>query len=126
MKNLLRKWLGINEDMQAVAQDINQLVDLNQAQMRDTFEIFHALPFSAAMVRLTAKDAAMLTEPNGIQANSLPALLAGIVIKARQGESQLEIPGELSQEVRDELVKRGFKVEEYTGTKGAANFIIWT
>lgn len=126
MKNFLRKWLGINDDMVAVSQDINQLVSLNQAQMQDTFEIFHALPFTAAIVRLTAKDANMLTEPNGIQANSLPALLCGVVIKARQGENQLEVPGELSQEVRDELVKRKFKVEEFSGTKGVANYIIWS
>ena len=126
MKNVIRNWLGINEDMRNIAADMNTLDERSRQQALHTFELFHALPFVSGTVSLTAPDAAKLTQPHGVQANSLWAVLVGIIIKARQGESQLQVEGELPGDVRDALVKRQFKIEEHTGTGGASTFIIWT
>ena len=126
MKNFIRNWLGINEDVAAIAADMNTLDERSRQQAMHTFELFHALPFVSGTVSLTAADAAKLTQPHGVQANSLWAVLVGIIIKARQGESQLMVEGELPQDVRDALVKRNFKVEDQTGTGGTSSFIIWT
>ena len=78
MKDFIRNWLGINADLQAVAADVNTLLERSDTQARQSYEIFHALPFVAGALMLTAKDAAAITQPHGIQANSLPALLMGI------------------------------------------------
>lgn len=126
MKNAVRNWLGINEDVANIARDINTLDERTRVQAMHTFELFHALPFVAGTISLTAKDAVKLLQPQGVQANSLWAVLTGIIIKARQGESQLQVEGELPQDVRDALVKRGFEVEDHTGTAGTSSFIIWT
>jgi hypothetical protein len=126
MKNKFRTWLGINEDVAAIAADMKTLDERTRQQAMHTFELFHALPFVSGTVSLTAADAARITQPHGVQANSLWAVLIGIIIKARQGESQLQVEGELPQDVRDALVKRKFKVEEQTGTAGTSSFIIWT
>jgi hypothetical protein len=125
MKNILRTWLGINEDARNIATDINTLDERSKQQAVHTFELFHALPFVSGTVGLTAADAAKLTQPSGVQANSLWAVLTGIIIKARQGESQLQVEGELPADVRDALIKRKFKVEEHTGTGGTSTFILW-
>jgi hypothetical protein len=126
MKNIFRSWLGINEDVRDIAGDIKILDDRTKSLAMNTFELFHALPFVAGAAKLTASDAVKLTQPQGVQANSLWAVLTGIIIKARQGESQLQVEGELPQDVRDALVKRGFEVEDHTGTAGTSSFIIWT
>lgn len=126
MKNRIRNWLGINDDMRGIAADMQVLDERTQTQAMHTFELFHALPFAAGTISLTANDAARLTQPHGVQANSLWAVLTGIIMRARQGESRLQVEGELPQDVRDALVKRGFKVEDVTGTGGTSSFIIWT
>lgn len=126
MKNKLRSWLGINEDMAAIAGDMHMLDERTKNQAMQTFELFHALPFVAGTVSLTAADAAKITQPHGVQANSLWAVLVGIIVKARQGESKLQVEGELPQDVHDALVKRNFQVEEHTGTAGKSTFILWT
>ena len=126
MKNFFRNWLGINEDVRDIAADIKTLDERTQQQAMHTFELFHALPFAAGTVGLTSADAARLTQPHGVQANSLWAVLTGIIMKARQGQSQLEVEGELPADVREALTKRGFKVEDFTGTAGTNSYIIWS
>lgn len=126
MKNLIRKWLGINNDIVAISADITTLVQQDQANAMHTYQLFHAMPFAAGALGLTAKTAASLTQPNGIQANSFGALLMGILIEARQGNSQLQLEGEVSEEIRNALTGRGFKVEEHEGSGGKSTFVLWT
>ena len=126
MKNIFRNWLGLNEDVQAIASDMNMLDERQQATALQVFELFHAMPFASAAISLTAKDAAMLTSPEGIQANSLTAILMGILLHARQGQSLMQVTGELPEKVRNILVKRGFKVEDTEGTGGKVTHILWT
>jgi hypothetical protein len=38
----------------------------------------------------------------------------------------MQVTGELLQDVRDVLVKRGFKVEDTEGTGGKVTHILWT
>jgi hypothetical protein len=126
MKNFLRHWLGINDDIQLIAKDVNTLDERTNAQQRQTFELFHAMPFAKNVLQIDAKDAAAITQPNGIQANSLPALCMGIVLNARQGNSAMEVTGELPEFCRQKLLQRGFKVEDSEGTAGKMTHIIWT
>lgn len=126
MKNILRNWLGINEDVQAIAADMNMLHEHGQSTAFQVFELFHAMPFASAAISMTAKDAAMLTSPDGIQANSLTAMLMGILLNARQGHSLMQVTGELSDEVRAALTKRGFRIEDTEGTGGKVTHILWT
>ena len=126
MKNLLRKWLGINEDVQAIAADMNMLHEHGQNTALQVFELFHAMPFSGLAATLSAQEAAALTSPHGIQANSLPALLMGVLLNARQGRSLMEVHGELDPNVRTVFEKRGFKVEDTEGTGGKTTHILWT
>lgn len=126
MKNFLRKWLGINEDVQAIAADMNSLLDRCNNNALQTYELFHALPFSPLCLGINAKAAAQITAPNGIQANSLTAVLMGIILNARQGHSYLRLDGDLTDEIKHDLLKRGFKVEESEGTAGKAVNILWT
>ena len=125
MKNLLRNWLGINEDVQAIAADMHMVHEHGQNTALQVFELFHAMPFASAAISMTAKDAAMLTNPDDIQANSLIAILMGILLNARQGKSVMEVTGELSPSVRAMLEKRGFKVEDTEGTGGKTTHILW-
>lgn len=125
MKNIFRNWLGINEDVQAIAADMNMLHEHGQSTSLQVFELFHAMPFASAAIGMTAKDAAMLTAPDGIQANSLTAILMGILLNARQGKSVMEVAGVLSEPVRATLEKRGFKVEDTEGTGGKTTHILW-
>lgn len=125
MKNIIRKWLGINDDMQAIAKDMNGLGQMLNQHGLNTYELFHALPFAAGIISMTSNDAARITQPQGIQQNSLPAILTGVALKARQGDSYLEVQGELDQPVRDHLVARGFKVEDSEGTGGKFTHILW-
>ena len=126
MKNTLRNWLGINEDVEAIAKDMHMVHDHSQSIALQVFELFHAMPFASAAISMTAKDAAMLTAPDGIQANSLTAILMGILLNARQGKSVMEVTGELPTSVRATLEKRGFKVEDTEGTGGKTTHILWT
>ena len=126
MKNAIRNWLGINDDVKAISQDMLSLIEQQNQSGLNTFELFHALPFAAGIISLDAVSAARMTQPQGIQANSLPALLTGIVLKARQGASQLQVEGVLDQAVRDNLVARGFKVEDTEGSAGTFTHILWT
>jgi hypothetical protein len=126
MKHIFRNWLGINEDVQAIAADMNMLHERSEGTAMQVFELFHAMPFAAGAIGLTAKDAARLTQPNGIQANSLTAMLMGILLNARQGHSLMQVTGTLSDDVREALIKRGFKVEDTEGTGGKTTHILWT
>jgi hypothetical protein len=126
MKNIFRNWLGINEDVRAIAADMHMVHEHGQSTALQVFELFHAMPFASAAISMTAKDAAMLTSPDGIQANSLTAILMGILLNARQGKSVMEVTGELSDHVRNTLIKRGFKVEDTEGTGGKTTHILWT
>lgn len=125
MKNTFRNWLGINEDVQAIAKDMHMVHDHSQSIALQVFELFHAMPFASAAISMTAKDAAMLTSPDGIQANSLTAILMGILLNARQGKSVMEVTGILPETVRTTLEKRGFKVEDTEGTGGKTTHILW-
>lgn len=125
MKNIFRNWLGINEDVQNIAKDMHMVHDQGQSIALQVFELFHAMPFASAAISMTAKDAAMLTTPDGIQANSLTAILMGILLNARQGKSVMEITGVLPDTVRATLEKRGFKVEDTEGTGGKTTHILW-
>lgn len=126
MKQFLRNWLGITEDMIAVAQDVNTLAKDAEKQSQQLFSIFHVLPFTAGIMFMTAKDAAQLVQPTEVAANSLPVILLGIGINARMGQSAFEVSGVLPESVRTTLVERGFKVEEHEGTEKKSTFIIWT
>ena len=126
MKNRIRNWLGLNKDLHDVATDLHTIAKRQEHNEFQLYEIFHALPFISGAMFLTAVDAAKLTHPHGIQANSLSALLTGIIVNARQGNSHLEVEGELTEEVREALITRGFKVENHTGTNGTSTFVIWT
>jgi hypothetical protein len=125
MKNIFRSWLGINEDVQAIAADMHMVHEHGQSIALQVFELFHAMPFASAAISMTAKDAAMLTSPDGIQANSLTAILMGILLNARQGKSVMEVTGELPASVRATLEKRGFRVEDTEGTGGKVTHILW-
>lgn len=125
MKNIFRDWLGINEDVKAIAADMNMVHEHGQSLALQVFELFHAMPFASAAIGMTAKDAAMLTTPDGIQANSLTAILMGILLNARQGKSVMQVSGELPETVRKILTQRGFKVEDTVGTGGTATHILW-
>lgn len=126
MKNIFRNWLGINEDVRAIAADMHMVHEHGQSTALQVFELFHAMPFASAAISMTAKDAAMLTSPEGIQANSLTAILMGILLNARQGKSVMEVTGDLSPKVREILEKRGFKIEDTEGTGGKTIHILWT
>lgn len=125
--NFFRKWLGINNDMENISKDMHMLLERCDQTSLNTFELFHALPFASGVLSLSAKIAAAITEPaGGIQANSFPAILTGIVLNARQGNSVMEVSGELSQDVRDALTKRGFVIEDSEGQHGKSVHILWT
>ena len=126
MKNLLRKWLGIEEDVINISADMQMLGERTETTAIQVFELFHAMPYAAAAMSVTAADAAKLTLPAGIQANSLGAVLMGVILNARQGNSQMEVVGTLPDSVRDILIARGFKVEETEGTGGKMTHILWT
>ena len=59
-------------------------------------------------------------------ANDIVPILIGIVLNARQGNSVMEVNGELSQDVRDALTKRGFIIEDSEGQHGKSVHILWT
>jgi hypothetical protein len=125
--NALRNWLGINKDMENISKDMHMLLERIDTTSLNTFELFHALPFASGILSVSAKMAAAITEPGGgIQANSLAAILTGIVLNARQGNSVMEVNGELSQDVRDALTKRGFVIEDSEGQHGKSVHILWT
>lgn len=126
MKNFIRKWLGINDDMQAISQDITLLHKDAQNTSTQLFGIFHGLPFMSNVLHLQAKDAAAITDPSVIQRNNLPSLLLGVIINARLGQSSFEVTGELTDTVAAQLRNRGFKVEDHEGSGGKSTFIIWT
>ena len=126
MKQFLRNWLGITEDVTDIARDINTLGKDAHQLSQQVFSIFHAMPFAAGTMYLTAQDAAKLVSPAEVQANSLPVILLGIVINSRMGMSSFEVTGELPEAVRNTLINRGFKVEEHEGTQAKSTFIIWT
>lgn len=126
LKNFLRNWLGITSDMEAVSADMHMLADHDNDILVKVFEIFHAVPYAAGVPQLTAKDAAKLTNPNGIEANSLIAVLLGILIAARQGGSYLQVNGALDNAVQTTLERRGFKFEEREEGDKKIVFIIWS
>lgn len=125
-KKVLRDWLYITNDMQAIATDIHTLDNQSKEIMSKVFEIFHAVPFAAGVNSLSAKDAVRLTQAGGVQANSLTGILMGIVTAARQGESYIRVNGELSNEVRTALSRRGFEFEEQGEGDNKGTFILWT
>jgi hypothetical protein len=113
MKDWIRNWLGINQDMQHVAQDITKLVKISESLNSDVFGIFHALPFTAGILTM---------EPNGLY-----SVLINILIAARQGHSYMQVEDKMSSFVRKQLEQRGFKIEETVGTNEAKGlFILWT
>ena len=127
MKNFIRTWLGLPEDYTAIAGDINLLHEQIQGLGKQMFELFHLIPFSPAVLKLTAKDAAAFTAPTMIQANTPVALLTGVLMQARQGHSYMPVTGELDEVTKKFLVDRGFRVENFEGTDGHGGLhIIWS
>lgn len=126
MKQFFRKWLGLDDDMKAVAQDITQLHNDQTMTSTQLFGIFQALPWMSNVRFLNAQDAASITGPPMVEPNSLDVLLLGVTINARLGQSSFEVSGAVSDSVRAVLIARGFKVEEHEGTGGKSTFIIWT
>lgn len=127
MKNFIRTWLGLPEDYKAIADDIDMLHNGLQGLGKQMFELFHLLPFSPAVLKLTAKDAAQFTAPTMIQANTPIALLTGVLMAARQGHSYMPVNGELSETTKKFLEDRGFRVEEFQGTDNNTSVqIIWS
>ena len=125
--NVFRNWLGINKDVENISKDMHMLLERIDTNSLHTFELFHAVPFASGILSLSAKMAAAITEPaGGIQANSLAAILTGIVLNARQGNSVMEVTGELPQDIRDALTKRGFVIEDSEGQHGKSVHILWT
>lgn len=126
MKNFIRTWLGLPEDYKAIADDIGMLHNGMQGLSKQMFELFHTLPFSPGILKLTAKDAATFTTGTMVQANSTIALLTGVVMAARQGHSHMPINGELSDATRKVLEDRGFVIQEFEGSEGKQLHILWT
>lgn len=123
----IRTWLAVNHDMGNVSEDITKLADGYNTVNKTIFDMFHALPFAAGILSLTAKDAAKYTNPNVMEQNALLPLLISIVMAMRQGDSSLQINGVLSDDVRKELTFRGFKIEDTTGSNdNTGTFILWT
>jgi hypothetical protein len=126
-RDFVRNLLGINEDMQAIAGDMNNLAGSMNKVGQDVFELFHSLPFSVAILSLSAQDAAKLVNPGVSQPNMLLPILTAIVMQARQGNSNLQVQGKLPDDVRSSLLKRGFKVEDVQGSNdNVGTFILWT
>lgn len=126
MKNFIRNWLGLPEDYKAIADDIGMLHNGIQNVSKQMFELFHVLPFTPGILKLTAKDAATFTAPTMIQANSPVALLTGVVMAARQGHSHMPINGELPDATRKILEDRGFVIQEFEGSGGKELHVLWT
>jgi hypothetical protein len=127
MKNWIRNWLGINQDMQYVAQDITKIVKISESLNSDVFGIFHALPFAAGILTMKAKDAASFVNPNVMEPNGLYSVLINILIAARQGHSYMQVEDKMSSFVRKNLEQRGFKIEETNGTNDVKGlFVLWT
>jgi len=126
MKNIIRKWLGVAHLEQVVLHQANAAEENLQAQRLQVYEMFHALPFIGGAMVLTAADAVKLTMPEGVPPNGLPALLVGVIAAARQGNSYLQVEGDLSEAVANALTKRGFRLETQEGTAGKSTFILWT
>jgi hypothetical protein len=126
MKNFIRTWLGLPEDYQAIADDIGTLHQSIQTLGKQQFELFHTLPFTPAILNLTAKAAAQFTNATMVQANTPIALLTGVVMAARQGHSYMPVNGELPEATRKILEDRGFRVEEFQGTDSSGLHIIWS
>ena len=123
----IRSWLGIDADIENISKDMHMLLERSDNNALNLFELFHAIPFSAGILSLTASTAARLTQPGGgIEANSITAILTGILLNARQGNSVMEIVGELPEEVRKALVNRGFEVQDSESDKGKMTHILWT
>lgn len=127
VRDYFRDLLGINTDVRDIAADMNNLgASLNKVG-QDVFELFHTLPFSIGILNLKASDAAKFVNPNVGQQNLLIPVLTGIVMQCRMGQSSLQIQGTLSDDVRGELLKRGFKVEDLTGSNdNTGTFVLWT
>lgn len=125
IRNWIRDYLGVTEELQNISKVFDSMGAGLKHVEKTTFELFQAMPYAAAIYPLTAKDAAAITVPQ-IMANSLPALLTGILMNARMGNSAMQIEGELSPEVREALEARGFKVEENQGAKETGLFVLWT
>jgi hypothetical protein len=126
MKNFIRTWLGLPEDYKAIADDIGMLHNGVQGLGKQMFELFHTLPFTPGILKLTAKDAATFTAATMVQPNTAIALLTGVVMAARQGHSYMPVNGELSDATRKLLEDRGFRVEEFQGTETSSLHIIWS
>lgn len=125
--NKIRQWLGIESDIQNISKDMHMLLKRLDNNALNMFELFHGLPFAAGILSLTAANAAKITQPGGgIEANSITAILTGILLNARQGNSVMEVVGELPEEVRKALVNRGFEVQDSESDKGKMTHILWT
>lgn len=126
----LRRFLGINNDMTAVSQDITQLVALLDNVNKDVFNIFHGLPYASAVINLTAANASKWTNPKVGVPNGLLTILTHIVLAMRQGESYLQVPGEIDEKVAGELKARGFRIEETVGSDESGGhkglFVVWS
>lgn len=123
----IRGFLGINDDVQAIAKDMNTLAATGNKIGIDVFELFHTLPFTASILSLSAADAAKFVNPTVNEQNMLLPILTAIVMQARQGNSTLQVNGTLSDTVRAQLLKRGFKVEDVDGSnENKSMFVLWT
>jgi len=125
--NWFRTILGINQDIENVAKDITTLAMSFDKLNQDVFAIFNTLPFSSGILKMTAADAAKITNPMAMEQNALLPLLTAIALSARQGQSSLQVNGELSTVVSFQLKERGFKIEEVQGANDNEGlFILWT
>lgn len=126
----LRRFLGINNDIAAVSQDITQIVSLFDGINKDIFNIFHALSYADTIKNLTAANAAKWTNPNVGSPNALLTILTHIALAMRQGESYLQVPGEIPEKTAGELKARGFRIEETVGSTESGNakgvFVVWS
>jgi hypothetical protein len=126
----LRSFLGIDADMKAVSQDITQLVALLDSVNKDVFNIFHGLPYANTVINLTAANASKWTNPRVGIPNGLMTILTHIVLAMRQGESYLQVPGEIDAKVAAELKARGFRIDETDGSAESGGqkglFIVWS
>jgi hypothetical protein len=126
-RDFVRNLLGINEDMQAIAADMNNLATSLNKVGQDVFESFHALPFAASILAVSAEAASKMVNVGVGQPNQLLPILTAIVMQARQGNSTLQIHGKLDDIVRAALLKRGFKVEDVQGSNdNTGTFVLWT
>ena len=125
--NFIRNSLLINADFQTVAGELSTVRNEVFNLTKESFAMFNAAPFFAAILTLDAASATKMTNTNAVQRNSLISVLTSICLAMRAGEPSLQLFGELPESVYVELVRRKFRIEVVSGSNNNSGiFILWT